>query len=30
MNADKLATLYAADTEKCAKVIQEANIRLSE
>jgi tripartite-type tricarboxylate transporter receptor subunit TctC len=30
MNADELAELYAADTEKYAKVIQEANIRLSE
>jgi tripartite-type tricarboxylate transporter receptor subunit TctC len=30
MNADELAALYAADTEKYAKVIQEANIRLSE
>jgi tripartite-type tricarboxylate transporter receptor subunit TctC len=30
MNADELAELYAADTEKYAKIIREANIKLSE
>jgi tripartite-type tricarboxylate transporter receptor subunit TctC len=30
MNADELAELYAADTEKYAKFIREANIKLSE
>jgi tripartite-type tricarboxylate transporter receptor subunit TctC len=30
MNADELAELYAADTERYAKVIREANIKLSE
>ena len=29
MNADELAELYAADTEKIAKIIREANIKLS-
>ena len=30
MNADKLAELYAADTKRYAKIIREANIKLSE
>jgi tripartite-type tricarboxylate transporter receptor subunit TctC len=30
MNADELAELYAADTEKYAKIIREANTKLSE
>jgi tripartite-type tricarboxylate transporter receptor subunit TctC len=30
MNADQLAELYAADTEKYAKIIREANIKLSD
>jgi hypothetical protein len=30
MNARQIADLYAADTEKYAKVIREANIRLSD
>jgi tripartite-type tricarboxylate transporter receptor subunit TctC len=30
MNADELAELYAADTEKYAKIIREANIKLSD
>jgi tripartite-type tricarboxylate transporter receptor subunit TctC len=30
MNADELAALYAADTEKYAKIIREANIRIPE
>jgi hypothetical protein len=30
MNADELAELYAADTEKYAKIIREANIRIPE
>jgi tripartite-type tricarboxylate transporter receptor subunit TctC len=30
MNADELAELYAADTEKYARIIREANIKLSE
>jgi len=30
MNADELAKLYAADTEKYAKIIREANIKLSD
>ena len=28
MNADELAELYAADTEKYAKIIREANIKI--
>ena len=30
MSAGELAKLYAADTEKYAKIIREANIRLSD
>jgi tripartite-type tricarboxylate transporter receptor subunit TctC len=30
MNADELAKLYAADSEKYAKIIREANIRIPE
>ena len=30
MNADELAELYAADTEKYAKIIREANIKIPE
>jgi hypothetical protein len=30
MNARQISDLYAADTEKYAKVIREANIRLSD
>jgi tripartite-type tricarboxylate transporter receptor subunit TctC len=30
MNADELAELYAADTEKYAKIIREANIKITE
>ena len=30
MNADQLAALYAADTEKYAKIIREANIKIPE
>jgi hypothetical protein len=30
MNADELAALYAADTERYARIVREANIPLSE
>jgi tripartite-type tricarboxylate transporter receptor subunit TctC len=30
MSADELAKLYAADTERYAKVIRESNIRMSD
>jgi len=30
VNADELAKLYAADTERYAKIMREANIRIPE